>query len=67
MKIKVFPCLLFILFLSCDKGYFVSEDVVLASAYNDVLFKSEVYKGHEHDPVDFGKRLKSIILYMLES
>jgi predicted alpha/beta superfamily hydrolase len=34
---------------------------------NNILFKSEVYKGHEHDPVDFGKRFKSIILYMLES
>ena len=34
--------------------------------YN-ISYRSEVHKGHEHSPEDFGKRLKSIILYMLES
>ena len=34
---------------------------------NKISFKSEVFKGHEHDPVFFGSRFKSILLYLLEN
>lgn len=50
MKQNLNLIILFSLFLySCEKSYFVQEEEVLASAYNSILFKSEVdklYKSH---------------------
>lgn len=49
MKQNLILLALFTFLFSCEKAYFVEEDEVLASAYNDILLKSELdqlFKSH---------------------
>jgi hypothetical protein len=35
-------------------------------AENKMTFESKVFKGHDHDPVDFGKRFIPSLSYLIK-
>ena len=41
------------------------EDVDKLFFDNNINFETQVYKGHDHDPVDFGKRFIPAIEFLL--
>ena len=41
------------------------EDVDKLFLDNNINFETQVYKGHDHDPVDFGKRFIPAIEFLL--